>query len=148
MATDMANGSVATANRVETPSSTPLTELVSGIVSDLQKLTTQQIRMLSAEFKEDISRSKQTVQYMGAGVGLAAVGVIFLLVSSVFLLDELTTIPLWGCWAIVGAVLTIGGIIAISVGKNVAASFNPLPDKTFNALQESIACITTPQESK
>jgi len=123
-----------------------LTELVSGIVSDAQTLIRQQVVMLRAEIKEDMRRTKDAAKFMGLGIGLAALGGLFLVIGLVYLLQWLApSIPEWGCWMIVGGVLVVGGLVAVYAGQRMFASFNPLPDKTLNALQENVSWITNPQ---
>jgi hypothetical protein len=124
-----------------------LTELVSGIVSDAQTLLRQQVVMLRSEFKEDMRRTKDAAKYMGLGIGLAALGGLFLLVSLVYGLQAAAAphLPEWACWAIVGGVIFVGGLIAIYAGKRIFESFNPLPDKTANALQENLTWVTNRQ---
>jgi hypothetical protein len=140
---DTATGGTATAN--DKP---PLTDLVSGIVSDAQTLLRQQINMLRSEFKEDMRLTKEAAKYMGVGAMVASLGGIFLLISLVFLLDwAMPDLPLWACWAIVGGVLFLGGLTAVYVGKRIFNSFNPLPDKTVNALQENVSWIATNRQS-
>jgi hypothetical protein len=136
-------GGVDTASR-DQPS---LTELVSGIVTDAQTLLRQQVVMLRSEFREDMRRTKEAAKYMGIGATVATVGTLFLLVALVYLLQWLTAphLPEWACWAIVGGVLAVGGLIAMYAGKRIFDSFNPLPDKTANALQENVSWITSRQ---
>jgi len=122
------------------------TELVSGIVSDAQTLLRQQVVMLRAEMKEDMRRTKEAAKYMGFGATMAAVGGLFLLVGVVALLQWLAPgLPQWACWAIVGGVLVVGGLVAVYAGKRVFDSFNPLPDKTAHALQENLSWIANRQ---
>ena len=123
-----------------------MTELVSGIVSDAQTLLKQQVAMLRTEFKEDMRRTKEAAKYMGFGAGLAALGGLFLVISLVYLLQYLfPTLHEAACWAIVGGVLFVGGLIAVYVGKRIFESFNPLPDKTVNALEENVSWLTNRQ---
>ena len=127
----------------DTTNPSSLTELVSGIVSDAQTLIRQQVTMLRAEVKEDVRRTKDAAIYMGIGAGVAALGSLFLVIGVVYLLNYLApTLPLFACWMIVGGVIVLGGGIAFVVGKRLFNSFNPLPDKTINALQENLSWIT------
>jgi hypothetical protein len=99
--------------------------------------------MLRAEMREDMRRTKEAAKFMGLGVTLAAVGGLFLLVGLVALLNWLApALPQWACWAIVGGVLLVGGLIAVYAGKRIFDSFNPLPDKTAHALEENISWLT------
>lgn len=123
-----------------------MTELVSGIVSDAQTLIRQQVAMLRTEIKEDMRRTKDAAKYMGLGAALAALGGLFLVISLVYLIQWLApTLPLWACWAIVGGVLVVGGLIAAYAGKRIFDSFNPLPDKTAEALEENLTWIANRQ---
>lgn len=138
---------------IETPTrpdvdrnSSSVAELLSGILDDAQTLVRQQAAMLRAEIREDGRRTIEVVQYMSAGAVLAAVGALFLMITLVYLLNWLVpTLPLWACWGIIGGVNLVGGVIAIVVGRRLLGQYNPLPDKTLNAIEENITWKTTPQ---
>lgn len=119
-----------------------LTELFSGIISDAQLLFKQQIQLVRAEFVEDLTRTKQVAKCYGLGGLLLTVGLVMLLVASVHLLEYVTHWPMWVCWAaIAGASLLLGGI-SVFMGSQIWKSYNPLPDKSFQALQENASCLT------
>ena len=137
---------------VDTPQSVAngqqtLTELVSGIVSDVQQLLRQQLDMVKAEVKEDVRKTKQTALAFAAGGTLIALGLVLLAVSLVYLLYQLAgpNLPLWACWAIVGGVIVLLGGAAVFVGSRILASYNPLPDKSLHALQENVSWIANRQ---
>lgn len=122
-----------------------VTELVSGIVSDAERLFRQQIEMVRAEFKEDLRRTKEVVIYMSAGVALAALGVAMLLVALVHVIHEFAGLPLSASWAIVGGVALVLGAVGVFVAARILASYNPLPDKSLHALQENVSWIANRQ---
>lgn len=122
-----------------------LSELVSGILTDAQSLFRQQIELIRAEFLEDLRRTRQVAQCFGAGILLLAVGAVMFLVASVYLLEHLTGLPLWACWAIVGGGSLVAGAMTLFVGSRILASYNPLPNKSFHALQENVSCLTNRQ---
>jgi len=124
-----------------------LTELVSGIVSDAQRLFHQQIEMVKAEFKEDLRKTKQTALAFAAGGVLIALGVVLLAVALVYGLYAAAAphLPLWACWAIVGGLIVALGGVALFVGSRILATYNPLPDKSLNALQENVSWIANRQ---
>lgn len=129
-------------NRTAPTGQPTMTELVSGILTDAQTLVKQQVTMFRAELKEDIRRTKEATRYMGIGAALVAVGALLLIVSLVYLLQWFVpSLPEFACWAIVGGVITTAGVIALAVGQHLFNKFNPLPDKTFNALQENVTWI-------
>lgn len=123
-----------------------LTELITGIVSDAQSLFKQQINLVRAEFIEDLRKTRQVAQCYGVGGLLLTVGLIMLLVAAVELLASAAGLPSWASWAIVGGVVFFSGIISIAIGRHILKSYNPLPDKSFNALQETVSCLTNPQK--
>ncbi|HET6572229.1 MAG TPA: phage holin family protein [Fimbriiglobus sp.] len=121
-------------------------DLVSGIVSDAERLFKQQVEMVRSEFKEDLRQTKQIVLAMSVGAVLLAVGVVMLIVALAHVLHEQAQLPMSASWAIVGGAVVLLGIIAAVIGGRILASYNPLPDKSFNALQENVSWITNPQK--
>ena len=131
--------SMASANT--TTAEPTLTELVSGIADDAQRLLQQQYQMLRAEVREDIHRTKLAVGIPGRRNRRAALGGLFLLIAVPFLLNWGFGMPTFAGWAIVGGVLVILGGIALFAGKRIFERNNPLPDKTLNALEENLSWI-------
>lgn len=129
-----------------TPSPGPtVTELVSGIVGDVQRLARQQMDMLKAEVREDIEKSKQALVLGGLGVALLTVGGVALVFALVYLLRDKAGLPEWGAWLTCAGVCLAAGAVLGVLAKNLFQSFNPLPDKTFTALQENLTWQTQPQ---
>jgi hypothetical protein len=127
---------------LNTPGHEPtLTELVSGIADDAQRLITQQYQMLRAEVREDIRRTKSALAYMGFGAAAAALGLLFLVVALPLLINWGFNWPAWAGWALVGGVLLVVGIIGLFAGRAIFKKNNPLPDKTLNALEENLSWI-------
>jgi len=122
-----------------------VTELVSGIADDAQRLIRQQYQMLRAEVREDIRRTKSGAKYLGLGAFGAFIGALFLLVALPLFLNWIFYLPSFAGWAIIGGTLLILGAIALFVGKRMFEHFNPLPDKTLNALEENLSWITKHQ---
>lgn len=120
-----------------------LTELVSGIADDAQRLIHQQYQMLRAEVKEDIRRTKSALAYMGFGIAASIVGAIFLVVALPLVLNDVLNMEHrpWVGWAIIGGVMLVVGIVGLLVGRNIFRKNNPLPDKTLNALEENLSWI-------
>jgi uncharacterized membrane protein YqjE len=140
-------------NELETPPAAPVrteptvTELVSGIVNDTQTLIRQQLDLMKAELKHDIKRTADAAKYFGVGVGLSLIAALFLLVSLPLLVQWLfPQLPEFACWALTGGVLLVAGLVAFYLGKRVFDSFNPLPDKSLNAMQENLSWIANPRK--
>jgi len=130
--------------RSKTPTAS-VSSLLSGILDDAQKLIRQQAMMLRAEIREDGRRTLQVAEYLSIGAVFAALGALFLMIAMVYLLNWVApSIPLWACWAILGTVDLVGGIIALVIGRNKLSKYNPLPDKTLNTIEENLTWTTTP----
>jgi len=122
-----------------------VTELVRGIVDDFQRLAKQQVEMLKSEFKEDVRRTKRATEFGGLGIVLMTVGGLTLVACLVFLLHEQFQFSYTASAGIIGGILTVAGVVLGALAYTLFESFNPLPDKTFNALQENLTWKTQPQ---
>ncbi|HJZ59901.1 MAG TPA: phage holin family protein [Gemmataceae bacterium] len=131
---------------VSTGTQQTVTELVRGILDDVQRLAKQQVGMLKAEVREDMNKTRTAMVYGGLGITLLTVGILALIFGLVYLLDWMYPgMPLWVAWMIVGGIFAVAGFVLGLVARNMFESFNPLPDKTFNALQENLTWKTQPQ---
>lgn len=120
-----------------------ITKLISGILDDSTTLIRQQLVMLQAEIKEDVSRTVTAGKYLGAGGFLLLAGLFFILLGVPHLLHYyFPDLPLWACWMIFGTVILAAGVVALLIGRSLLSKFNPLPDKTLNALSENMSWIT------
>lgn len=130
----------------QTVSEASLTSLVTGIVSDAQELVKQQFALFKHEVKEDLHKTLQAAIALGIGVGVALVGGLSLWLAIVFILFwAFPVVPLWGWFAIVGALFLVAGALIFYAGKAKLESFNPLPDQSAEALRENVQWITRPK---
>lgn len=125
-----------------TPPNPSVSTLVSGIIDDAQQLIRQQAEMLKAEMREDFQRSKRAAEFGAIGVVCATVGVLALITALAYLLHEQFQFALWASWGIIGGVFMIAGIALGGFSYVLLERFNPLPDKTFNALKENLSWQT------
>jgi hypothetical protein len=138
------------ATEVQAPSDSGLAALLKGIVNDIGDLVKQEFQFAKAEIKSDVRKTKEATGLLACGVGLAALGVIFLALMIVYLLHWLTSpagadpasLPLWGCYAIVGGLFLVGGGALVIAGKKKFDSFNPLPEQTAATVKENVQWIT------
>ncbi len=118
------------------PQSESVTELLSGIINDAQTLVRQQAEMLTAELREDFKSTARAAQFGAVGVVFTTVGVLGLTTALAYLLHEHYAIEMWVSWGIVGGVAVFIGLGSTWISHTLLQLFNPLPDKTFNALKE------------
>ena len=130
----------------DAPAAGNISQLIAGVLEDSTTLIKQHLVMLQSEVKQDVTRTVSAGKYLGVGAFVAAVGFFFILMGVPFLLNTLfPQLPLWACWMSFGTVLLIAGAVGLVVGKNLMAKFNPLPEKTLNALSENMSWITKRQ---
>lgn len=115
-----------------------LAPLVGGIVQDAQELLRQQLTLFQVEIKNDLRRTRDAAVPMIVGGVVAHVALVVLCAALALALNQLYQFPTWGGFVIVGgAVLVIGGVL-VFWGKKQFDAFNPLPDKSVEALKETI----------
>lgn len=119
-----------------------VTELVGGIINDAQHLFRQQVEMLKSEFHEDLRRTKQATMFGGLGIVALTVGALGMVFCVVYLLHEHYHISMAASWGIIGGLFLAAGVVLVLAARNLFESFNPLPDKTFTALQENLSWTT------
>lgn len=116
--------------------------LVSGIIADAQTLLRQQTDMLKAEVLEDFRRSKRAAEFGAAGIVCCTVGILGLITAVANLLHEQMQLSLWTSWGLVGGIFLIAGVALGGFGFILLERFNPLPDKSYNALKENLTWQT------
>jgi hypothetical protein len=125
----------------ETPvsSETGAGTLMKGILQDAQHLLNQQIQLFRSEVKHELHQLRTGMVSLLIGAGIAAVGVVCLLGMLVHLLAAKTTIPLWGCYGIVGGGLGLVGLVLLLGGrKSVSDVHLAPPPATAQALKENV----------
>jgi hypothetical protein len=124
---------------MRTSSEPSITALVTGIISDGQELIKQQFALLRREVEEEIEQAKTAALFLALGAGIVAVGGLLLAFLLVYLLANTTTIPLWGCFGIVGGGLATIGALCLYFGRREAADvvLTP-PPQTAEAIKENV----------
>lgn len=126
-----------------------MTEVVSGIVTDFQTLVSQQLALLRAEIRTDWEKSKSALRPIAAGGLLAMVGLILLGFTAAFGLHwsvspagaDMGRLPLWACFGVAAVAFLGVGTALIAVGVKAFQAFNPLPDKSADALTDNLKAL-------
>jgi hypothetical protein len=125
-----------------TGGSTPsLATLVGGIVSDLQTLIRQELQLARREVQAELNKAKFGFAFLAAGAGLLAPAVLSLLLMLDYLLKEYTTIPLWGCFGIVGGGFLLLGGLLIAAGVAKVRQLHLVPPQTAETMKENVQWI-------
>jgi hypothetical protein len=110
-------------------------------MDDVRTLVQQEMALGRAEILQQINKTKRAAIAMSAGIGVAAVGVLFLLLLLVYAIHEPGGLPLWGSFGIVGGVLFVVGCILFFVGKRQASQVSVVPRQTIESIKENVQWI-------
>jgi len=138
------------ATDLHSPPEQSVVGIVTGIIDDFQTLVKQQMEMVRAEVRADWDKTKQAIWPIAVGIGLLLMGGILTCFMLVYLLWWATSppnadpagVPLWGCYGLFGAGFLIAGGAFLGAGIAKFHSFNPLPEKSAEALKENVKWLT------
>jgi len=102
-------------NDPETRPEAGVTELVSGIIRDVDVLIRQQVAFFRHEIKGEIGHALKGGSLVAVGLAIVVMGSVLFCGMLVHLLARMAPhLPLWGCYGIVGApVAALGGILCL-----------------------------------
>ena len=116
-----------------------LGEIVQELLQDTTKLFQKEVQLAKTELQQKAGRvAKDSAKLIAGGV-LAYTGAIILLFSLVMALALI--MPTWLSALIVGAVVTIIGVILLQNGLNDMKKINPMPEETIETIREDGALI-------
>ena len=118
--------------------------LVNGILCDLQRLVEQQFELTRQEIEEGLRRRAAAAAVFGLGAGILFLAAVALCQTLAHLLHwtasphgiDPASFPLWACHAVVAAVLAVGGVTLLYVGRAKFRSLEPLQNSAIEILQE------------
>jgi len=117
-------------------------QLVRGILRDARTLSVKELAAAKLEVKQEIGKTVQAGISLGVGAFLLAIGVVFLSLMAVLLLQQYTSLLLWQCLGAVGLFYAFVGIIVIVIGKQRATSVRPIPEKSLRGAQEDVRYLS------
>jgi len=134
------------ATDVQRPPEQSLNSLVGGIVSDIQTLLKQQLQLTRTEIQTDLVKARKAATLGAVGMALGGLGVLLLAIMLALLLHwslspvpyDSARIPLWGCFGLVGILLTASGGIVCFLGVQRVEKMGPLLERSTEALEENL----------
>ena len=111
--------------------------LIGGIANDVKDLLLREVALTKLEVQDELRKAKSKAIALGIGIGVSALGGICLVLTLVHLLSSLTSIPLWGCYGIVGSLLVIVGGVLLMAAKATADQLDAVPLRTIKRIKES-----------
>lgn len=118
-----------------------MASLVGGIVNDAQTLVKQELALAKREVTDEIHKAKQAAVPLGIGIGIAALGSLLVVFMLVYLLYASSSVPLWGCYGIVGVPLLILGGGFLLLGKKRADVVHVMPEHTIATMKDNVEWI-------
>jgi len=124
-------------NMADSPTS--ITELVGGIVADLQTLLRQELQLAKSEIRQEWAKTKTAAGSMAVGASLLAVAGLLLCFALVYLLAAVAPgLQMWACFVIIGVALGLIGGILVGAGRNKASEIHISPPQTAETLKENV----------
>jgi len=118
------------------------TEMISGIASGARDLAAAHAAQLQGEVRREAARAQSAGLFLAAGLVLAALGAIFLLVAVVMVLVEVLLWPAWVSWLVVGLAGAGIGVALLLVGRRQWSEVHLIPEHTLHSVRESLSCLT------
>ena len=118
-----------------------VTRLLSLIVRDADRLLGQHLDLARGEVRRSLHEVVPTLATIGAGAGLIASGGVLGSLMVVHGLHRSTRLPLWGCYGLVGGLMTVVGAGLLSSGARRAATLRLVPHETLAVLREDVQWI-------
>jgi hypothetical protein len=115
-----------------------LAQLVRGLMDDARVLMQQELALAKYELYEEARKTKTAVASLGAGIGIAAIGGLLLIIMLIHLLRELTEWPLWTCYGMVGGICAIAGVALLYRGKQQISQIDIVPQQTVETMKENV----------
>jgi hypothetical protein len=131
------------------PGSEPtVTSLLSGIVKDAEELVKQQLLLFRHELMADVTRAKEGLPSLGAGVVLVLAAILFLGTTVALLITWAAGgdahFPLWVSFLIVTAVYGLAGLGLLYFAKKNLESLG-MSKQATEATKENVEWLTKPK---
>jgi hypothetical protein len=111
--------------------------LIGGIANDAKELLLREVALTKLEVQYELGKAKSKAIALGIGIGVSTLGGICLMLMLVHLLSSLTSIPLWGCYAIVGSLLVVFGGVLLMAVMTKAHVLDAVPLRPVKRIKES-----------
>jgi len=126
----------------ETVAESGIGTLMADILTDVQRLLSQQLTLFLREMQQDFANTKKAVMPLILGVTFILVASVTLTSAAALFLNAMAELSLWASFGLVGLAWLVVGLCLILAGKKRFDSFNPLPDKTVQTMKENVQWLT------
>src|SRR5690606_4250109 len=116
-------------------------QLLSNLIADAQTLARKELDLAKTEIMGEVDKVRNGAVMLGAGIGLATVGGLFLVAMVAELLVEFGGLDRWLSYLIVGAVLAVIGGIVLYVGIKRFQTVDPVPRETIDSVRKDVSWL-------
>lgn len=118
-----------------------IAQLLSNLIADAQTLARKELDLAKTEIMGEVDKVRNGAVMLGAGIGLATVGGLFLVAMVAELLVEFGGLDRWLSYLIVGAVLAVIGGIVLYVGIKRFQTVDPVPRETIDSVRKDVSWL-------
>jgi hypothetical protein len=111
-------------------------DLVRHLIDDLALLFRKELALAGSELSHTLTDTGNALSGLVSGMMVLNCGYLFLLAAATLGLGQV--MELWMAALIVGAVVTVTGLIMVSAGKKKLAAASLKPERTINGVQKNM----------
>jgi uncharacterized membrane protein YqjE len=113
-----------------------LTDVLQDIIRNVQEIVRSEVRLAKTEIREEATKAKFSMLWLGAGGITAIFAIFFLLLMIVYALSLI--MPNWAAALIVGAALAIVASVMLKAGISRFQEIHPTPERTVETIKENV----------
>lgn len=118
-----------------------LATLVGGIIEDGQKLIREELALARAELQDGWAKASSAGSIIASAAIVLTIGGILLAFGLVYLLQAITSLPLWLDYVIVSVLLLGGGLLLLSRGRKKIKRADLAVRETLESVKENVQWI-------
>jgi MFS family permease len=111
--------------------------LIRGILTDLKTLLQEGIALGRIELREQAEKARAAALSFGIAAAGLLFGLAFLLIAIATAISEQLGWPSWAGFLIVGLLMSIVGVVALSLGRRRIRTLKVIPTETVTTLKEN-----------
>jgi uncharacterized membrane protein YqjE len=124
-----------------------IAQLLSSLVGDAQTLVRREVDLAKAEITEEIVRVRKGAVMLGAGIGTAVIGGLFLLIGIAEALIAFDILSRWLSYLLIGLIFAIVGVFALMVGIRRFKEVDPIPHETIDSVRKDMSWLSEQSQS-
>lgn len=126
-------------------SSPSVTEIVTGIVGDIQNLGKQHFALFRHEVKEDVRKAGDAAASLAIGLAVTQVGAVLISFMLVYLLHEFAHLSMSLSYGIVGGVIVVAGAVAVMYGIQKFKRLEKLSKESADIIKDDARWLNQPK---